>query len=62
MSRVPPRGSPVPGKPLGGTRRTRRVGRGSPPAAGRRSRIPARNPENANPSGFLDISAQTPRV
>ena len=36
---------------LGGTRRTRRVGRGSPPAAGSRSRIPAGNAENAIPSG-----------
>ena len=35
---------------LGGTRRTRRVGRGSPPAAGSRSRIPAREPENVIPS------------
>ena len=50
MSCEPLEESRSPGIPLGGTRRTRRVGRGSPPAAGSRSRIPAGNPENAIPS------------
>ena len=55
MSCEPLEESRSPGIPLGGTRRTRRVGRGSPPAAGSRSRIPARNLENAIPSDPLEI-------